>query len=95
MVKNIYHKKFLKIWMKASIDIRTKRIMNREKSINYNKEKDNTILREKSEKNRYNQYYNINIDDLSIYDIIIDTENLTSKQIFDILETLIKNYFNN
>ena len=81
--------------MKASIDIRTKRIMNREKSINYNKEKDNTILREKSEKNRYNQYYNINIDDLSIYDIIIDTENLTSKQIFDILETLIKNYFNN
>lgn len=95
MIDKIYKKKSLKIWMKAPIDIRVKRIMNREKSIEYNKEKENTIIREESERNRYNKYYNINIEDLSIYDIIIDTKTLTPKQIFNILETYIENYFKN
>lgn len=95
MVDKIYKKKSLKIWMKAPIDIRVKRIMNREKSLEYNKEKENTIIREESERNRYNKYYNINIEDLSIYDIIIDTKTLTPKQIFNILETYIENYFKN
>ena len=95
MIDKIYKKKSLKIWMKAPIDIRVKRIMNREKSLEYNKEKENTIIREESERNRYNKYYNINIEDLSIYDIIIDTKTLTPKQIFNILETYIENYFKN
>lgn len=95
MVDKIYKKKSLKIWMKAPIDIRVKRIMNREKSLEYNKEKENTIIREESERNRYNKYYNINIEDLSIYDIIIDTKTLTPKQIFNILEIYIENYFKN
>ena len=95
MVDKIYKKKSLKIWMKAPIDIRVKRIMNREKSLEYNKEKENTIIREESERNRYNKYYNITLEDLSIYDIIIDTKTLTPKQIFNILEIYIENYFKN
>lgn len=94
MVKNSTTKKMLKIWIKASFDVRTERIMKREKEIYYNLEKEKTNKREISEKNRYKKYYNIDIDDLSIYDIIIDADKLNQYQILEILTLTIKTYFN-
>jgi CMP/dCMP kinase len=79
----------LKIWIKAPLPVRVKRILRREKSVSFEKEFEKTIQREKSESLRYMNYYNIDIADLSIYDIVIDSEKWNQYQILDILRTAI------
>ncbi|HHV25404.1 MAG TPA: AAA family ATPase [Methanosarcina sp.] len=79
----------LKIWIKAPLPVRAKRILRREKSVSFDEELERTIEREKSEALRYMSYYNIDINDLSIYDIIIDSEKWNQYQILDILRVAI------
>jgi len=64
----------LKIFLDTNIDIRTKRIIKRE-SGDFQKKKKEMIKREKSEKARYKKYYDIDLEDKSVYDMIIDTGN--------------------
>lgn len=79
----------LKIWIKAPLPVRVKRIQRREKSGSFDEEYKKTILREKSEALRYLNYYNIDIGDLSIYDIVVDSEKWNQYQILDILRVAI------
>ena len=79
----------LKIWIKAPLPVRVKRILRREKSISFEEELERTVEREKSEALRYMNYYNIDISDLSIYDIVIDSEKWNQYQILDILRVAI------
>jgi CMP/dCMP kinase len=79
----------LKIWIKAPLPVRVKRILRREKSVSFEEELEKTVQREKSEALRYMNYYNIDIDDLSIYDIVIDSEKWNQYQILDILRIAI------
>jgi cytidylate kinase len=79
----------LKIWIKAPLPVRVKRILRREKSISFEEELERTVEREKSEALRYMSYYNIDIGDLSIYDIVIDSEKWNQYQILDIIRTAI------
>jgi CMP/dCMP kinase len=79
----------LKIWIKAPLPVRVKRIQKREKSASFDEEFKKTVLREKSEALRYTNYYNIDIGDLSIYDIVIDSERWNQYQTLDILRIAI------
>jgi CMP/dCMP kinase len=79
----------LKIWVKAPLPVRVKRIQRREKSASFDEEFKKTVLREKSEALRYMNYYNIDIGDLSIYDIVIDSERWNQYQTLDILRVAI------
>lgn len=79
----------LKIWIKAPLSVRVKRILRREKSTSFDDELEKTVQREKSEALRYMNYYNIDIGDLSIYDIVIDSEKWNQYQILDILRLAI------
>ena len=47
----------------------------------------NTCIRQDSEAKRYKQYYGIDINDLSVYDIVVNTNDLTPEQVAD---TIIK-----
>jgi CMP/dCMP kinase len=79
----------LKIWIKAPLLTRVKRIQRREKSISFDEELEKTVEREKSEALRYKNYYGIDITDLSIYDIVIDSEKWNQYQTLDILRVAI------
>jgi cytidylate kinase len=79
----------LKIWVKAPLPVRVKRIQRREKSASFDEEFKKTVLRAKSEALRYMNYYNIDIGDLSIYDIVIDSERWNQYQTLDILRVAI------
>jgi cytidylate kinase len=79
----------LKIWIKAPLPVRAKRIQKREKAASFDEEFKKTVLREKSEALRYINYYNIDIGDLSIYDIVIDSERWNQYQTLDILRVAI------
>ena len=62
----------LKIWLKAPLEIRAKRVAGRER-IPYEEALTAMKEREQSEHKRYEQYYGVDLDDLSIYDLVIDS----------------------
>lgn len=74
----------LKITINADIETRVKRIIEREDG-DYNKRKNEIIRREKSEHKRYRKYYDIDITDDSIYDLVIDSADKTPDEIVDII----------
>jgi cytidylate kinase len=79
----------LKVWIKAPLLIRVKRIQRREKMVSFDEELKKTVERERSEALRYKNYYGIDITDLSIYDIVIDSEKWNQYQTLDILRIAI------
>lgn len=80
-------KNILKIWLTASLETRANRIFNDSKK--RTAESHTTLEDVKSklekrfneDKGRYLKYYGINLDDLSIYDFILDTENLDEEKV--------------
>jgi len=78
----------LKVWLKAPVEIRVKRIVSREKT-SFQKAMKETLEREASESLRYREIYGIDINDLSIYDIVIDSNRWNQFQIVHILSSCI------
>ena len=76
--------KSLKIILNADLKTRLNRIIEREDG-DFNKRLEEILNRERSEQNRYKKYYNIDIKDTSIYDLIIDTSDKSPKEIADII----------
>jgi cytidylate kinase len=62
----------LKIWLHAPLEIRAERISQRENKP-VEQAKTETEERSESEANRYMEYYGIDIEELSIYDLAINT----------------------
>lgn len=75
----------LKICLKAPLSTRASRIQDRVE------DEDELKERHESEKKRYMDYYGIDIEDISIYDLVIDTEYFTPSATQDIAYTAIEN----
>ena len=69
-----------KVLLTADLDTRVRRIMGREGK-KYDQVKHEILEREKSELERYKILYSANYLDKSLYDLIIDTSNLTPDEI--------------
>lgn len=67
----------LAIYMNAPLKVRVSRIDKRDETVQELKE------REKSEAKRYMEYYGIDVNDLSIYDLVIDTSELTKEEMVE------------
>ena len=74
----------LKVSIDADLNARAKRIVNREEGA-IEKRKKEIKEREKCEVRRYKDYYEIDIKDKSIYDIIIDSSNKTPEEIVELI----------
>ena len=62
----------LRLWLDAPLSVRAERIADREeKSVETAREE--TESRAESESLRYREYYDIDIDDLTIYDLVVNT----------------------
>jgi len=70
----------LKVLLTAGADVRAARVTNREGG-EVALRKLETLTREACEARRYMSYYNINIADQSVYDLIIDTSDLTPDEV--------------
>lgn len=74
----------LKVWLKAPIEVRAERIAKREnKSVSAATSE--ILERERCERERYLNYYNIDIKDLSVYDLVIDTSKWSPEEITDVV----------
>jgi cytidylate kinase len=74
----------VKVLLEANIDVRSGRIVKREQGDREERKKE-ILKREKSEATRYKKYYNIDIYDTSIYDVIIDVSKKTPEEITEII----------
>ena len=79
----------LKICLITPFDVRSKRISQREdKSVDVAKSE--IITREKSEALRYMEIHNIDISNMEIYDLIINTDSFDPESISEIITTTLK-----
>lgn len=62
----------LKVWLRAPVDVRAGRVAQREKQ-RVEEARAELVERERSEWARYKSTYNIDVDDLSPYHLVIDT----------------------
>jgi len=81
----------LKVWLDAPPGIRAARIAEREgKDVETAAEE--TQARAESEATRYSEYYGIDIDDLSIYDLIVNTARWDAEGTLDVVATAVDAY---
>ncbi|WP_129113182.1 (d)CMP kinase [Halegenticoccus tardaugens] len=81
----------LRLWLDAPLGVRAARIADREdKPVAVAREE--TERRETSEKKRYRAYYDIPIDDLSIYDVAFNTARWDPEAVLDVLATAVETY---
>ena len=79
----------LKLWLVTPFDVRSKRIADREsKSVDVASEE--IIAREKSEALRYMDIHNIDISNMDIYDLIINTSTFNPEKVLEIILTTLK-----
>ena len=76
--------KSLKIMLNADVKTRIKRVIKREDG-DYKQRLEEILKREESEEKRYKKYYNIDIKNTSIYDLIIDTSDKNPNEILKII----------
>ncbi len=79
----------LKIWVFAPVNCRLKRIVFRDQIADMETAKAITLEREHCEAVRYRQYYDIDINDLSIYHIILNSERWGIEDLGTIVDTAI------
>lgn len=74
----------LRLWLDAPLEVRAARIADREdKPVETAREE--TTARAASEKRRYEAYYGIDIDDLTIYDLVINTARWGPEGVFELV----------
>ena len=79
----------LKIWLITPFDVRSKRISTREdKSVQMAKEE--IIIRERSEALRYMEIHDIDISNMEIYDLIINTDSFNPDSLSEIIIQTLK-----
>lgn len=79
----------LKIWLYAPIGCRIKRIATRDEVTNEQTAEALTLEREACEAGRYRSYYDIDISDLSIYHLVLDSERWNIEGLGAIVDTAI------
>ena len=75
----------IKIGLKAPLEVRAERIAKRENK-SLPKAMEETSEREECERERYLKYYDLDIKDLSVYDIVIDSSKWSAQEINEIVE---------
>jgi len=81
----------LKLWLDAPLDVRATRIADREdKAVAAAKEE--TRTRAESEALRYREYYGIDIEDRSIYDLAVNTARWDEAGVLDLITSAVDAY---
>ena len=81
----------IRIFLATSFEERVRRIAEREEKSYCEAEKE-TRVREESELERFKEYYQISVNDLSIYDVVINTEIFKIDETARILKCVVEEY---
>ena len=79
------------VWLDAPLSVRARRIADREdKSVEMARSE--TEQRSESEARRYREYYGIDIEELTIYDLALNTARLSPEAVLAVIRTTIEGY---
>ncbi|WP_254535544.1 (d)CMP kinase [Halomarina litorea] len=81
----------VRIWLDAPLDVRAARIADREEKP-AEAAREETEARATSEAGRYHEYYNIDIDDRTIYDLALNTARLGPEGVVETLLAFVEAY---
>ncbi|MGQ9679408.1 MAG: (d)CMP kinase [Candidatus Bathyarchaeia archaeon] len=81
----------IKILLTAPLEARVKRIANRD-CLTEDEALRKTLEREENDRKRYKAYYKIDIDDASIYDVVLNTELFSPEGMTRILKKIVEEY---
>ena len=81
----------LRIWLDAPIGVRAVRIAERE-GLSVERAREETEIREESERRRYAQYYDIDFTDRSIYDLALNTARWGPAEELALLTAAVESY---
>jgi len=81
----------LRIFVTCPFEVRVKRIADRENR-DYGDVEQETRVREESELIRYKEYYRVDISDLSVYDVILNTSLYDVEGVLHILKCIVDQY---
>lgn len=84
----------IKIYIKANLETRINRIAKRD-GIIFEKALKETLERENNERERFKKFYGFNIDDTSIYDLVIDNSYISANSCVEIIKMYINEYLKN
>jgi len=73
-----------KVYLDAEPTVRAARIVERERG-DVDKALKEMLEREECEAVRYRQYYGIDVEDMSVYDLIVDTTNISAEEVVEII----------
>ena len=80
-----------RVWLDAPLSVRAERIADREdKSVELARRE--TRERSESEARRYEAYYSIDIEELTIYDLAVNTARLSPEAVIDVILTTVEGY---
>jgi cytidylate kinase len=79
----------LKILLTCSLEKRVQRMAERDNT-DYNEKLNETLIREESELERFKNLYNFDLNDLNVYDLIVDTSSLSVEEIVETILNEIK-----
>lgn len=85
------HDPDIRIFLKTPFEARIGRIAKRE-GIPYEEAEKETTVRDESERERFQEYYSLDIADLSIYDVILNTELYEPEGTARILKSVVEEY---
>jgi cytidylate kinase len=80
-----------RVWLDAPLEIRARRIADREDKP-VDRAREETRARAASEAKRYREYYRIDIEDLSIYDLVLNTARLDPDGVVEAIATILEAY---
>jgi cytidylate kinase len=80
-----------RIWLDAPLPVRAARVAEREGKPT-DQAREETLRRERSEAKRYQEYYGIDVRDLSIYDVALNTARWSPEAVRAVLTTAVENY---
>lgn len=81
----------LTIYLRAPLEVRVLRIAGRENRP-YEEMLEETQVREESEQRRFREFYGIDVSDLRLFDLVLDTEHFNAVATIDICTTAVKAY---
>ncbi len=81
----------IRIFLLTSFEERIRRIADRE-DIWFEEAEKETVAREESEKERFKTYYDVDLEDLSIYDVVLNTELFEIEATARILKSVVVEY---
>jgi len=80
-----------RLWLDAPLEIRARRIADREEK-SAETAREETRARAESEARRYEEYYGIDIDDLTIYDLVVNTARWSPEGVRSLVLAAVNSY---